>query len=378
VCGLEVACHPCQGYVTVKTGYALSPCGDDIIVCNEETVDVCGLIKQCRDDVRWQWDCEPAWPRPDPNSRDLSEEWVLYLCYDEKPSRGITALRGSSGAACCSRCSGGGSAHCGCGCHAQTNSSTQTAYRPATRTTALQCEPTVTCEGYTFQIRKVPQTSSRGGFGAMVNRMSACLSDLVTLNQELHVLHNANLPGSLNAMKAKLRAFLDEHAIQNCALYQKVQDFQSQDMTGGGTPQRFPPLLVEFLKDCVCSALLPPCPGPVEDNCVPLATVTVNNKDGCRIERICNWEQRRTVITFPNLEYWFEVLLRQSSLTDLLTGLCCMPVQVPGDGGATRVDLLSMLFEEAVQREGQVPRSFVYQQLGSILKGLLSTLTGTS
>src|SRR6266511_2287247 len=220
VCGLEVVCHPCQGYVTVKTGYALSPCGDDIIVCNEEVVDVCGLIKQCRDDVRRQWDCDPAWPRTDPNCRELSEECVLYLCYDEKPSRGITALRGSSGASCCSRCSGGGSAHCGCGCHAKTNGTTQTAYRPAARTTALQCEPTVTCEGYTFQIRKVPKTRSQGDLGAMINRISACLSDLVTLNQELQALSTA-LPGSLNAMRAKLRAFLDEHAIQNCALYQK-------------------------------------------------------------------------------------------------------------------------------------------------------------
>src|SRR5437762_12740792 len=29
-CGLEVFCHPCEVQVTVTSGYALSPCGDDI------------------------------------------------------------------------------------------------------------------------------------------------------------------------------------------------------------------------------------------------------------------------------------------------------------------------------------------------------------
>src|SRR5215467_8637122 len=30
VCGLEVLRHPCGDRVTVRSGYALSPCGDDI------------------------------------------------------------------------------------------------------------------------------------------------------------------------------------------------------------------------------------------------------------------------------------------------------------------------------------------------------------
>src|SRR6266496_2355065 len=33
VCGLEVLCNPCKGFVTLTAGYALSPCGDDIVVC---------------------------------------------------------------------------------------------------------------------------------------------------------------------------------------------------------------------------------------------------------------------------------------------------------------------------------------------------------
>src|SRR4051812_28075963 len=43
-CGMEVSCHPCAGFVTVKAGYALSPCGNDIVVCRDEAVDVCELL----------------------------------------------------------------------------------------------------------------------------------------------------------------------------------------------------------------------------------------------------------------------------------------------------------------------------------------------
>jgi hypothetical protein len=321
-------------------------------------VDVCGLIKQCRDDIRRQWDCEPAWPHTDPECRELSEPWVLYLCYDEKPSRGITALRGSSGTACCSRCSNSVSAHCGCGCHAKTSGTTQTAYRPSARITALQCEPTVTCEGYTFQIRKAPRTTSQGDLGAMINRISACIRDLVPLSQELQRIQE----GSLNAVKAKLRTFLDEHAIQNCELYQKIQDLSPEPVG------ILHPLLVEFLQECLCSALLPPCPEPVEDNCVPLATVTVNCKDGCRIERVCNWEQRRVVITVPNLEYWFAALLRQSGLTKFLTELCCRL----SEQESTPRNFLSTLLSNAVTNPGQITSPSVYQQLGVILREFLS------
>src|SRR5262245_42016047 len=144
VCGLEVVCHACEGWVTVRSGYALSPCGDDIVVCEDEPVNICALIKQCQDQIQKQWDCDPAWPKPAPICGDENEPWVLYVCYDEKPSRGVMPLRGASGGACCSRCSCGGSSGCGCGCHEKTNGSSKAACRPARPKTPAQCEPTVT------------------------------------------------------------------------------------------------------------------------------------------------------------------------------------------------------------------------------------------
>src|SRR4051794_33293415 len=49
VAGLEVVCSPCEGVVTVRSGYALSPCGDDIVVCADEDVNICDLIDRCRE-----------------------------------------------------------------------------------------------------------------------------------------------------------------------------------------------------------------------------------------------------------------------------------------------------------------------------------------
>ena len=83
-CGLEVSCHPCGNYVLLKPGYALSPCGDDIVVCREETVDVCKLIRDCC--TPDEDPCGNPRHRPD-GCDDLTQEWILGICYHEAPSR---------------------------------------------------------------------------------------------------------------------------------------------------------------------------------------------------------------------------------------------------------------------------------------------------
>src|SRR3712207_3297637 len=47
--GLEVRCTPCEDTVTVGAGYALSPCGEDIVLCHDTEVPVCDLINACRE-----------------------------------------------------------------------------------------------------------------------------------------------------------------------------------------------------------------------------------------------------------------------------------------------------------------------------------------
>jgi hypothetical protein len=332
-CGLEVLCHPCEGFVTVTPGYALSPCGDDVVVCREEAVNICELLRKCREDKQRQWDCDPAFPRSEPNC-DQDQEWVLYICYDEKPSRGIAALRGSSGPACCSRCSCGGSSSCGCGCHQTTNTHTSSSYRSSPRKPLPQCEPTVTCEGYTFQIRKAPQRSRIPNLGQLIHRIEDCLKELKELKQAVtkSALGDGPTLSTIQAIHQHLIAVLEQRGLSNCDLYRRVlQPLPFQPgQAAGGIPNSnnqvgiyFDPLLNEAMQECICSALLPPCPEPIEDNCVPLATVTVNCKSGCRIMKVCNWENRRFVPTVPNLGYWFGGFLRTAGVAEVLAELCC-------------------------------------------------------
>src|SRR2546421_5594659 len=160
VCGLEVICSPCAGQVTVTSGYALSPCGEDILVCKDDTVNVCDLIRQCKNNQRRQLDCEPPNFGSGNDCKDVPEEWILAIRYDEKASRGITALRGSTASSCCSRCSCGGSSSCGCSCHAQTNGTMKNGSKSSQKTVSAQCEPTITCEGYVYEVYKAPITTS--------------------------------------------------------------------------------------------------------------------------------------------------------------------------------------------------------------------------
>src|SRR5262245_12971670 len=90
VCGLVVTCAPCDERVNVSPGYALSACGEDIVVCKPDSVDICALIARCRDDV--DPDCRPYGGGD--SCDDVEEEWVLALRYVETPSMPRTPVVG--------------------------------------------------------------------------------------------------------------------------------------------------------------------------------------------------------------------------------------------------------------------------------------------
>jgi hypothetical protein len=100
VCGLEVCCHPKKpGWVLVKPGYAISCCGDDIIVCEEKPFD---LRDACREDKD---PCAELKRPGEPTSEAEEVEFYghsypkiafravdLYVGYREEPSVPQTAL----------------------------------------------------------------------------------------------------------------------------------------------------------------------------------------------------------------------------------------------------------------------------------------------
>jgi hypothetical protein len=359
VCGLEVFCHPCEGQVTVTSGYALSPCGDDIVLCADDVVNVCDLIQRCRE--RERLDCEPPRPAGTAECQDVVEQWVLTVCFTEKPSRGVTALRGGSESACCSSCSCGGSSGCGCGCQESGMSRKQpaTAGRSARSlsTDALrgfqragrdQCEPTVTCESHYFSLYKAPVADQKKqDSGSMFQRFENCMKGLFEAVPALPTNIEQSQEWCCQLKQNWIDLFAD-HPIHDCLALQKLSQFvcpvpsQSQTSTQyiEAVAVQLAPIAAEYIRSCLCSALLPPCPEPAGDNCVPLATITIRKRD-CKIMRVCNWSTRKFVTTFPNLQYWFSFLPFVRSLRQAIESVCCRPFRQLGSAGlaaGTRAD----------------------------------------
>jgi hypothetical protein len=345
VCGLEVGCDACDtGNVLVSPGYALSPCGDDIIVCKQDTVDVCELIKCCRQQE--PKDCRPYGERRD--CKDAEEQWVLAVSYLESPSRGITALRGGS----CSKC---GSSPCtckgsngnangngsGCGCGGQEP------VRSRPRAAPAACEPTIVCEGYRYEVFRLPKTDAspndpRGyrpsqDKGDMYNRMMCCIQPLLDLFEEgTAAMKEAQSQQAKYQVccriKRDLRELIAGMSIRHCEILRQLdyivcpdpnmpndQFDQAMDKVGDQVLL----ILWQVAVECMCRAMLPPCPDPDQDPRVPLAVVTVSG-GSCRVLQVCNWTVlRKFVTTFPNLQYWLSWLPYGRMLRQLIEALCC-------------------------------------------------------
>ena len=359
-CGLEVVCDVCSSTnVVVRTGYALSPCGDDIVVCNDHSVNVCELIDQCRPQRGVV--CDPPQAQPPRECRDGTEDWVLAICYDERPTRGITALTGSTDSACCSSCACGGSGSCGCGA-----SSGKTASSKAKKAYKPQCEPTQICEGYRFTVYPVPKPAkgqapgrlaagnmdllfawmyaNRAKFGPLVERLLCCVTAALQLRESFA---NQKYPTGREAHDAymeyldALRGFAATFAVHNCALIERLAvdtraDVESirglrpiaalgavHEAVYAGATQNLDRIIFDLIAECFCSALLPACPEPAPDNCVPLATLTVRTRD-CGVVEVCNWEARKLLITWRTVGYWLS-WLPWDRVRASIAKICCAP-----------------------------------------------------
>ncbi len=345
VCGLEVVCSPCDpggsGTVIVRPGYALSPCGNDIVVCKEEPVDVCDLVNRCR--PRPPDDCYQ--PGANPQVCEGDEDWVLAICYQERQSRGITALRGAScgcgagcgcGSGCGCGCGGGKStsppsstygaeASCGCGGGVATKpAKTKPAAKPGP--VPPQCEPTLVCEGYTFAVYRPANDAQRlREPSALMRRFLCCMQPL---GNRLSFLPLRTTPIAkrqtwLLDLASALREFLITEGLYDCDVAARLAavalpsttDEEEAYLTAWSTATLgYFGIAAAILQKCLCAALLPPCPPPEMNDCVPIATVTLA-RGHCRVRRICNIANRRFLPTFPALRYWLSWLPFFSSWT---------------------------------------------------------------
>lgn len=335
-CGLEVVCPGCEtensrGSVVVRPGYALSPCGNDIVLCRQETVDVCALIERCRPPQ--PEDCLPG--QPGQECPDGPEQWVLAVCYAERPSRGTVSLRGAGAAGC--GCDCGRSGACGC--------TGSPAPRKAAKPAAPQCEPTLVCEGYSFRVYKVPPAKPRRDEpGELPRRLWCCVRGLV---EDLQGLPARGADGDRllewhRHFRNTVRDFLVAESLYDCEAARRLAAIpEPVPVPGNANPRPaweeatwgVIAIAAGIVRKCLCSALLPPCPPPAAADCVPLATITLR-RSPCRVLRVCNLGPRQFLFSIPNIQHWLSWLpllrgkdTRTPSLRSILERRCCTPFE---------------------------------------------------
>ncbi len=341
VCGMEVVCSPCNNLVTVKSGYALSPCGEDIIVCQDTPVNICALVQKCK--TQTPPDCQPLALGANDACSSTTEDWILFIRYSETMSRGVTPLKGASGTICSTNCSCGGMPSCGCGsssssksngngkgkgCSCGCSSGSKSA-QTASSTALAQCEPTAVCEGYTFDVCKAPvpdrKTIDRG---TLINRVLCCIENILP-ELTLPPQQPAQWQQWCCSLRQNLLTFFAANPIHDC----QIGTLLANMCNNNSDPRMaLAQILWEYVLDCICSALLPPCPCPVSDDRVPIATVTITKTaaNPCQLVKVCNLDVRKFCTTFPALQYWLSPF--GSFARGLRTGLanlCCTIPQIP-------------------------------------------------
>ncbi|MEP6817041.1 MAG: hypothetical protein ABI873_15980 [Marmoricola sp.] len=341
VCGLEAVCNPCDDTITVRPGYALGPCGEDIVVCADARVDVAGLIKDHRRSVA-RADCAPYADTPK-DCEAARQKWVLSICYDEQPVRGVANLKQPGGGCGCggSSCgSCGGSGGCGGSCGGSCGGGCS-----ATKSPPTACEPTQICEGYRFKLTKLPPrqvsrpSTALGSSYAQAELPARVLACLTSLRSQLTGIPKNPMGTELAdyccQLKADLMDLAETSAVTDCSLSTRLNaiacpaaddpDVQAKSQQAIAAMLQ---IAVDLFRMCLCSALLPPCGVDSPDDCVPLAVLTVRSSD-LRVLDICNWSARTFAITMPTLQYWLGWIPVFDSVRAVIERLCCETVRRP-------------------------------------------------
>ena len=364
VCGLQVVCDDCEGYVKVRPGYAIDACGNDIIVCEETSFNLIQAIDECCRTRRKRNDCDPYRPPQPENCKDAEQHWCVTIEYREREARGVQPLRASQNCGC--GCGGQKSSGCGCGCHCgetktNGNGGAQAAPRnggakalcyPPQRTpqSPTECEPTRILETFKLCVIEEPPgkcAPAQGSHGALIDRWFACVKNIgqiltstippATLTLIFQIAAGTVPPGTtptqLYDACCKLRRaileLLDADPLQtNCSITVAPCPVPQQDPAGGGGAYgaavqsavlALLAILRQLIIDCFCNALLPPCGADPCDDRLILACVVV--RDG-KIIRICNFTCRSYAGSFPLWQYWLSVL-PVGTLGDTLRRICC-------------------------------------------------------
>jgi hypothetical protein len=353
VCGLQVSCDDCDGWVTINPGYAIDPCGNDIIVCSGQSFNVLQAIQACCR-PKPQSDCSPLRYSPSPNCQDAIQTWCITIEYKEQSSRMVTPLQQTSAKSSGCGCGGTSSGGCGCGCGGSKNSGSMQASTScscataSTTTTTASCEATRIVEGFQLGVCQAPPaantttgytsgsaTAKPGSFGYQFDLCYTSLNALLKQQPSLAVgISDQAAYQAASQYLASAKSALAAVNSTDCQLSTSLAAIQIA--APGATPadgyikalqgqiKQIAVTLFAAVLDCLCFSLLPPCPAESCDQRLTLACVTV--KDGQIID-ICHFGGgRKQLITFPVLGYWgsiFGLDTLLGTLGDALEKICC-------------------------------------------------------
>ncbi len=375
VCGLEVVCGECGDDIVVQPGYALDPCGNDVVVPAAQPFDIASAIRACLDAERSSPVCDPPYGRPLAQC-DEEVSWCVTLRYLEQDVRPVVPLSPSPTRSCScggSSCGCGGPAvtggmrpgyECTCGGSGSHSATACGCTPPATkRVPAPGCEPTRTVECFELGACRDEGCCHDLGdrlAGTMPQRVAECLLALSGLFSERISKDNQKV-GARITLDVARRGDADRAEVAVGQLYDAVVTLYERDplRTRCVFPRRLDEIVIagraegeserayvermsshgralmvlvaDYVRECVCDALLPPCPPDPADDRIILACVTM--KDG-KVVEICNHACRRYAGSFLSREYWLPI----GPVVWWLVGLlCCFPLL--GRGRYKGVDL---------------------------------------
>lgn len=332
VCGLQVLCSECNdGTVTVKAGYAIDPCGNDIIVCADQSFNVVKAILACCKPPAAS-NCSPLRSSPPATCQDAEQQWCVTVQYLEQPTRMVTSLQPTGSTSS----SGSGKSTCGCGCGSNGNGSNGNSMsssscscgssQAATSTaTTGSCEPTRIVEGFQFGVCACDTFTTNSQAGTILSAIQQCGAGLVqfVLQGVALVQGQPTYQATCNFVMNVQQYFLQNQTLTNCVALNKLNKIRVKEGDNYTLiVTEVLEILVQALLDCVCVSLLPQCPPDPCDNRVPLACVTVKNGV---VTNICEFECRKQLIGYTALRYWLEPLFSgiKTVVDDLLKELCC-------------------------------------------------------
>jgi hypothetical protein len=343
VCGLQLTCSECDGWVTINPGYAIDPCGNDIIVCAAQSFNVLQAIQACSNPASTTSDCSPLRYRPAPSCTDVIQKWCVTVQYREQATQMVTPLTQttSSSSGCGCGCGGSGGGGCGCGCSggSKTSSSSgcgcgSSTASSSTSSSTAACEPTRTIEGFQFGVCALPAASTGAQPGTLVYQVENCIKTMVQLAELVPVLSPSGTAQQwyqlvTNYLFTVQQFFAQNQVLTYCKALTGLNNIVVPQPTANSVITDYQVVEAEIVLaiiiaifDCVCVALLPQCPPNPCDSRVPLACVSVQNG---AIVSICHFECRKQLIGFPSLEYWLQPLFTAlgSVVTGALEKYCC-------------------------------------------------------